>query len=134
MISASDKIFEIAGHLKDLNKYGKVKGLDGNEKGYAKVIEIFRGCSVWVHHLHNDDLIIDLMVSHTAHKKNPALCDSSVKKFEDFFGGSGGSVKKTKWTHSIDQHYEYERHYVVMNDKKTAEIIDIVDNLKKIFA
>ena len=131
MISASDKIVEIAGHLKDLNKYGKVKGLQGNENGYAKVIEILRGCSVWVHHLHNDDLIIDLMVSHTAHKKNPALCDSAVKKFEDFFGGS---VKKTKWNHSIDQHSEYERHYVVVNEKKTAELIDIVNNLKKIFA
>lgn len=71
------------------------------------------------------------MVSHSARKNNPALCDSTVKKFEDFFGSP---VKKTKWNHSIDQNYEYERYYTVVNDKKTAEIIDIVDNIKKLFA
>ncbi|WP_170180251.1 hypothetical protein [Desulfoglaeba alkanexedens] len=47
MINTSGKkMFEIAGHLKELDKYGKVKGLQGNEKGYAKIIEICRGCSV----------------------------------------------------------------------------------------
>ena len=114
-----------------MNKDGKVKGFKGNEKGYAKVIEVCRGCSVWVHREKSDDLIIDLLVSPSANENNPTLCGNTIQKFKEFFDFSS---KSSKWNHSIDTHKDHERHYVVVTEKSITEIIDIVENLKQKFA
>ena len=130
MSDTSSKMFEIARHFKELNKYGKVKGFKGNEKGYAKIIGICRGCSIWVHHEKNDNLIINLLVSPSARENNATLCSNTIKKFQKFFDFS---INQSIWNHSIDTYKDHERLYVVVSEKNTSEIIDIVERLKKEF-
>ncbi|GAB4174097.1 MAG: hypothetical protein Tsb0017_11610 [Geothermobacteraceae bacterium] len=79
------KMYNIASHLNELNSAGKVKGFQGNEKGYAKVHQIKSGCSIWVHHLIDDRLIIDLLISPNAQKNHSEKCKTSKEIFNSFF-------------------------------------------------
>jgi len=133
MTDTSCKMFEIASHLSELNNDGKVKAFRGSEKGYAKVIEICRGCSIFVHHEKNDDLIIDLLVSHHAKEKKPPLCGNTIKKFKEFFGDLC-KISMSNWSHPINTQKDHERYYVDVNGKNTSEIIFIIERLKKEFA
>ena len=129
-ITAS-KLFEVAKHLHDLNKNGQVKGFSSNENGYAKIIQLCRGCSIWVHHEKNDELIIDLLISPSAKEKQSDLCRDVVRKFQEFFDFTS---KKSNWNHSIDTHNDHDRYYVVVTNKEPVEIIYIVETIKKKFA
>ena len=43
------------------------------------------------------------------------------------------SINKSIWNHSIDNHKNHDRYYVVVTEKNTSELIEIVDSLKKKF-
>ena len=130
-MDVSEKLYHIATYLGELNSKGNVKGFSGNEKGYAKIKQIVRGCSVWVHHEKNGELIIDLMISPAALEKNPAESDQSVKLFKKYFGFS---VKNSLWQHSIDKHNDHDRYYVVVSNHEVKEIINHIEKLKEIYA
>lgn len=125
------KLFEIASHLGELNKNGQVKGFRGNEKGYAKVKQIMVGCSIWVHHEKNDDLIIDLLVSPSAKEKHETKCKNAVKKFKDHFSFD---LSEGQWSHSIDDYQDHDRYFVVVNQKSLEEILAEIEILKIKFA
>ncbi len=131
MSDTAKKLYDVARHLNALNNKGKVKRFAGNENGYAKIIEIYRGCSIWLHHEKNGDLIIDLLISQNAQKENPPLCLKSTEKFKEFFGLL---PTDSEWNHSIDTHNDHERYYVSVNSKKTNEIIKIAEKLKSEFS
>lgn len=125
------KLIEIARHLGELNKKGQVKGFKGNEKGYAKVKQIMVGCSIWVHHEKNGDLIIDLLVSPSAKEKNETKCENTVKKFEDHFGFN---LSEGPWSHSIDDYQNHDRYFVIINNLSLEEILGETEKLKIKFA
>ena len=75
-------------------------------------------------------MIIDLLVSPSAKEYNPTLCSNTVKKFQNFFDFS---IDKSNWNHAIDTHKDHERYYVIVTEKSTSELIDIVERLKKEF-
>lgn len=124
-----NKMYLIAKYLGELNDDGNVKGFKGNENGYAKVLEIKRGCALWVHHLKEDRLIIDLMITDTAGSKYPELSRKAVEQFKNFFNYMSGDVP---WTHSMKT-INAERYYVDITDLKIEEIKKVIDKLKSEF-
>ena len=129
MSETAHKMFEIAKYLDEL-KDGKVKGFKGNEKGYAKIIEICRGCSIWLHHEKSDNLIIDLLISPSAKEKNSVTCKDTVEKFKNFFDFAHN---ESEWRHSIDKRQNHDRYYVVVTEKNTSELIDLVKKIERKF-
>ncbi len=130
-MNIAEKLYLVADHLHELNSKGKVKGFSGNENGYAKIIQIIRGCSVWIHHEKNNELIIDLMVSPPAFEKRPLECEESIALFKDYFGFL---IENSGWTHCIDKHNDYDRYYVVVSNLSVDKIINHTEKLKEIFA
>ena len=131
MTTNQSKLFDVAKHLGDLNKQGCVKGFNGNENGYAKIIQICRGCSIWIHHELNETLIIDLLISPSAQKSYPEKCSRAVRLFKEFFSFS---VDNSKWIHAIDTQNEHDRYYVNATDLSTEEIIKTCNEIKRIYA
>ncbi|MBV5339172.1 MAG: hypothetical protein J0665_06380 [Deltaproteobacteria bacterium] len=127
----SEKLYQIAKHLNELNSKGKVKGFSGNENGYAKIFQVIRGCSIWIHLEKNNDLIIDLMISPTALEQHLTKCDLSIKKFTEYFQFK---VKNSEWKHSIDKQYEHDRYLVSVSDLLVEEILKHIEKLKKKFS
>jgi len=77
-----EKMYQIASYLNELNANDKVKGFTANEYGYAKVVQVKPGLSVWVHHLKDDKLIIDLLCSEKAKKLYHEEYDKSKNVFK----------------------------------------------------
>src|SRR4030042_3192087 len=124
----SEKLYLVANHLNELNSNGKVKCFSGNENGYAKIKQIVRGCSLWLHHEKNGELIIDLMISPSVLEKKPLECEESLRLFKEYFGFS---VKYSEWQHSLDKHKKYDRYYVVISGLRVEEIINHTKKLKE---
>ena len=131
MATNQSKLHELAKHLNDLNKYGQVKGFQGNENGYAKIVQICRGCSVWFHNEKNGKLIIDLLISPSAQSTHPQKCNKAVEIFKDLFSFS---VDNSKWSHSIDSRNEHARYFIDVSGIEVDELIKMADKIKKIFA
>lgn len=128
--SIEDKMYQVAEYLNELNDRGQVKGFSGNERGYAKVKEIKRGCAIWVHHLNDDRLIIDLMVSVTAAEKFPEITSEAISKFKDFFNYM---FEKESWKHSVNEN-NAERYYVEVSELQTEEIEKILSKIRSEFS
>lgn len=126
--STEEKMLSIAKNLNQLNKQGKVKSFQGNEKGYAKVIEIKRGCSIWVHHLKDDRLIIDLMISESAQSKYPEISRETINKFKDCVNCF---TEEEPWQHSIDTKVNAKRYYVDVTKFSIDRILVILNNMLK---
>ncbi|OQY11496.1 MAG: hypothetical protein B6I30_06635 [Desulfobacteraceae bacterium 4572_187] len=118
------KMYEISKYLGELNAKGKIKKF-AREKGYAKVLQIRRGCSIWVHHLNDDRLIIDLQITKAAGNRYPDYVAGSVELFEDFFKNATDSEG---WQHPIDE--RNAQRYLVDVSKKPLD--DILNTLRKI--
>ncbi len=54
------KMYFAAKKVNDLNDFGKVKAFSSNEKGYARIFLIKRGCAIWIHHLKSDPRVRQL--------------------------------------------------------------------------
>jgi len=130
MSSVEAKMYNIASHLNELNSAGKVKGFQGNEKGYAKIHQIKIGCSIWVHHLIDDRLTIDLLISPNAQKKHSEKCKKSKEIFNSFFTEKAIS---TTWEHATSLNNEHERVYVEISKNSDKEIFEIIKEMKAKF-
>lgn len=112
------KMKMIARHVNDLNLRGAVKAMTGNEKGYATLVSIIRGCSVWVHHTRPDHpigekLILDLMFTTSAESKYPDVVKTAQATFEQFVEASGYSVSAhPDWKHSILSSGKRKQYYL----------------------
>lgn len=120
------KMFAIAESLNELNDRGEVKGFSGNERGYAKVLEIKRGCVIWVHHLNDDRLIIDLMVSEAAAGRYSEITTIAISRFKDFFNFM---FAKESWKHSMGSNNS-ERYYIDVSEIQLEEILKIVNKIR----
>ena len=110
-------MYQIAHYLGELNKKEEVKANRKNECGYAKVVEIKRGCSIWVHHELDDALVIDLLISPTAQEKHGDLSDLTIRRFDSFFDKP---PVKMDWYHADRPDAKHAK-YVV--DITTRQII-----------
>ena len=79
-----EKMFKIAKHLDELNPKGEVKCRRQNNYGHAKVYQFIPGCSIWVHHMFNNTLLLDLLITPFA-QNEPTDCNPAIKKFNSFF-------------------------------------------------
>jgi hypothetical protein len=127
MTNTEDKMYFIAKHFKWLNQNGKVKAIRGNERGYAKVKEVVRGCSLFVHHMNDGRLIINLLVSSAAKSGYEIPCNKAVEVFKGYFKSE---VQTTKWENSMGDGRIYDRYIVDVTKKDLSEIIRIVEDVK----
>jgi len=123
------KMFKIAEHLRELNSAQKVKRF-GNDKGHAKVFQIRPGCSVWTHHLKNNRLIIDLMITRSARQRYPEVAMISVDMFKEFFHDK---VDFERWHRHIDD-LEAERYFVDIGEDTLEDIFKTLDKIKDRFS
>lgn len=128
--SISSKLYLAAKKVNDLNKSGNVKGFSGNENGYAKIAQIKPGCAIWIHHLKNDQLIIDLLISETAANRYPLETNTALEKFKNF---SGDKFKSAEFEHSINQNSKSDRFYIDVTTHTFDQIAVIIDKLSIIF-
>lgn len=126
-----EKIHSIAEQLGELNSKGQVKSFNGNENGYAKIFQIYKGCSIWVHYFKNEKLVLDLMVSRAAKEKKPKVCSDSVKIFKEYFGAL---IMEYPWAHSINTDQEYDVYGVDVSNLPVNAIHEHAENLKRKFA
>ena len=87
MTQTALKLYEVAKHLNELNKDGKVKGFKGNEEricqNHSDMSRVFLFGFITKK---NDDLIIDLLISPSAFDKSQVKCETAVKTFKNHFG------------------------------------------------
>jgi hypothetical protein len=117
-----------AGYLNQLNRKGKVKRFSINEKGYAKVVDIRPGCSIWLHHV-DYSLYVSLRISQTAQKRYPAVCVEAAKRFQKFFDNK--TVVDT-WRHGLNPR-TLERHHIEITTWTDSAILKTIDRLKESF-
>ena len=126
-LQLSEKLHSIAKSLKDLNNDGKVKGRKGNEHGYAKIHEIKPGCSIWIHHWHDNRLAIDLLISQPALNRYPSECKSSIKLFNVLFKEK---VETKPWSHHDGRGKEHETYFIDVSNNNENEILELIDLIK----
>ena len=122
-------MYYFATYLKQLNSKGEVKRFSRDEKGYAKVVDIRLGCSIWFH-LIGDSLTVSLRISGASEKRYPAACGDALGRFRKFFNNK---VVMDTSRHSLNQ-TEFKRYYIDVTAHPDYKIIDILNKLKKEFA
>lgn len=128
--SLSDKLYLAAKKVGDLNKHGLVKGFNGNENGYAKIKQVKPGCSIWIHHLKDDTLIIDLQISETAIDRYPDDAESTLKKFEAF---AGKELKTELFEHSIDTNNQAGKFFIDVTNQSFEQISEKINEILELF-
>jgi len=128
MSVTEDKMYAIAKHYNYLNDRGNVKAIKGNEKGYAKIKEIARGCSLFVHHWNNDQLVINLMISPAAKTRYELLCNNAVEVFRSQFLSE---VQTTKWENSLGNGKPYDCYYVDVTRRELQELFIMIEDVRK---
>jgi hypothetical protein len=123
----SEKLHAIAKSLNELKDTGAVKGRKGNEHGYAKILQIKTGCSIWIHHWHDDRLAIDLLISQPALSRYPSECESSINTFKELFTDM---VETKPWSHHDGRSKEHETYYIDVSKKTEGEILKLIDLIK----
>ncbi len=124
----TQKMYEIAKDLDELNARGKVKKFS-KEKGYAKVYQIKKGCSIWVHLLKDGRLIIDLLVMEAASNAYPDDVNRSIQRFQSFFNNA---TKYEEFKTAIDER-NAERYFVEISDEKLDNILELLRKIKLSF-
>lgn len=127
MITTEDKMYFIAKRYNYLNDKGKVKAIRGNEKGYAKIKDIVRGCSLFVHYMNNDHLIINLLVSPAAKTRYEIVCNKAVDAFKKHFQSD---VQSTPWENSMGGGNMYDRYIVDVTKKDLPEILIMIEEVR----
>ena len=125
--SIADKMYTVTHYLGALNSKNMVKAYRKNEYGYAKVVEIKRGCSIWVHHLLDDTLVIDLIISPAARKSNGELCDLTIRQFGGFFDKR---PVVDQWYHADKPDVKHARYSVDITSEKDADILNTINAIQ----
>jgi hypothetical protein len=124
----ADRMYYFATYLKQLNGKGEVKRFSREEKGYAKVVDVRLGCSIWFH-LIGDSLTVSLRISGASEKRYPSACGDATGRFRKFFNNK---VVSDTWRHGLNQ-TEFKRYYIDVTDHPDDMIINILDRLRKEF-
>ena len=127
MTDTEGKMYYIAKHYNWLNDKGNVKAIKGNEKGYAKIKDIVRGCSLCVHHLNNGQLIINLLISFTAKSRYEVACSKAVDVFKNHFQSE---VKNSTWESSMGDGRVYDRYFVDVTNSDLPEIVKMIEEVR----
>lgn len=127
MSTIEDKMYFIAKRYNYLNDKGKVKAKRCNEKGYAKIKDIVRGCSLFVHHMNDDQLIINLLVSTAAKTRYEIVCNKAVDVFKKHFQSD---VSCTLWENSLGGGYVYDRYIVDVTNKDLPELLTMIEDVR----
>ena len=131
MSKTEDKMYIIAKHFNYLNDKGKVKAIKGNEKGYAKIKEIVRGCALFVHHMNDDKLIINLLISPAAKSRYELDCKKAVASFQSYFKSA---VQVTKWKNSMGDSKVYDRYIVDVTKTELPVLITTIETASNVLA
>ena len=126
----ADKMYTIAYYLKELNSQNKVKAYRKNEYGYAKVVNIKKGCSIWVHHTLENTLIIDLLISPAARKNYGELCQAAVRQFGGFFDKS---PLQSQWSHADKPGVIHDRYAVDFTSERNSEIFNTLNAIQSFY-
>ena len=127
------KMHLIASQVDGLNDMGKVKAQTGNEKGYAILFSVSRGCRVWAHHTRDDKLIIDLMYTKSEKLKHRDVVESAIVVFEEFASKSNRRIACRPWKHSITESDTRTQHYFEITNDDDQTISEFVKDLRFAF-
>ena len=127
------KLHFIANQVNDLNAKGEVKANTANEKGYAKLAFINRGCKVWAHHTLQNALTIDLMYTEDAAAKYPDVINSAIATFQKFARDNGRQASHRTWTHGIDKTSLRQQYYFDITNDSFETIGALVTAVKLSF-
>lgn len=123
-------MYEIAKYLDELNAKKQVKYNSKHEKGYAKIQQIRSGCDVWFHHLLDDRLIIDLMISEAARRKFGDIADRAIETFKEFFNYI---ANVESWQHALDGR-NYERYFIDVSKVPSDDLKKVMDKIREKFS
>lgn len=124
--TTAEKMYLTAKKVNDLNVNGKVKAFSSNEKGYARIFVIRRGCAIWLHHTKDDRLTISLMITEAMANKFPVTEHAAIKKFENF---AGDRLLLESFEHSINKWDKRIKRYVDVTSCSYEEIATLVDRI-----
>lgn len=125
------KLHLIAKKMNQLNNSGKVKAFTSNERGYAKIAQIKKGCSVWIRHLKTDELVIALMSTSASQKNYSEVVTQAQRKFKDY---AGERLTYGKFQHAITDKDQREHLSFDVTNNSYDEIDEIIGTLLKIYA
>jgi len=125
------KLFKIAQHLGDLNKNGDVKCRAQNDYGHAKVSEIIPGCSVWVHHMFDNKIILDLLISSKARQNSSEECNWAEKEFNKIFKNK--TKKKFPYLIPSMPGVEHTMHSIDITNAKNEIVFGVIEKINEIF-
>lgn len=129
----SKKMYMIASQVNYLNAAGEVKAYTGHQKGYAKIVAINSGCSVFAQHTLTNKLTIDLLVTKPAALKWPLRRDLAVTTFETFAKDNGYNLSKGSWQHSVTATDIRQRHTFDISNESFQTISALIERLKLSF-
>lgn len=127
MTIAENKMYSIAKHYHDLNDRGNVKASRANEKGYARIKDIARGCTLLVAHWNDDHLVINLLITTAAKKRDETICNKAVEVFKSHFGSSVQYLKRLDLRGSDDVRDSY---YVDVSNKDLSEVQKNIEEVR----
>lgn len=125
-MTTENKMYNIAKHYKDLNDKGNVKASKANEKGYARIKDITKGCTLVVVRRKNNQIIINLLVTTAAKKREETLCNRAIEVFKSHFGSAVEYNKRLDLRGSDDVRDSY---FVDVTDKNLSVVINMVDEV-----
>lgn len=131
-MSVANTIHEIAEMVGDLNASKKVKCGIQNNFGHATIKKIVPGCNVRVHHMFDNCLSLDLLISPSALERYQEICRAAKLKFKQLFSGEAREDKEFIIP-SRDQELHY-RLWVDITNSNIDEIKAMVGDIKSKFA
>ena len=122
------KMHAIAEIVDDLNKAKNVKCGAQNDFGYATIQKIAIGCNVRVHHMLDNSLSLDLLISPTAENKYQIKCETTKLKFKQLF--SGNTSEDLEFIIHSRKNETHYRLWVDITKVDIDEIFLMVQNIK----
>ena len=126
-MTSENKMYNIAKHYNELNDKGNVKASKANEKGYARIKDITRGCTLVVVHRKDSQIIINLLVTTAAKKREETLCNRTIEVFKSHFGSAVKYNKRLDLRGSDDVRDSY---FVDVTNKNLSAVLNMVDEVK----
>ena len=133
MQDLAKKMHRIATEVDGLNATGQVKAQTGNEKGYAILFSVSKGCRVWAHHTRDNRLIIDLMFTKNEELKNPDVVNSAIATFGEFASKSNREITRFDWEHSISKSDTRTQYYFDITNEDEKTISELVRDVRSAF-
>jgi hypothetical protein len=124
----SKKMYAIAKIVGDLNESGRVKCGAQNDFGYATIRKVVVGCNVRAHHMLDNTLSIDLLISQSAEEKYETKCKTTKTRFKDLF--SGLTSENEKFIIPSRKNEPHYRLWVDVTETDEEEIFAMINKIK----